>query len=147
MQPRFRLLCFIIKYRSWRCSFRNYQKVANRNWYLILCSLIRTVHHWSIYRRAVRRKANFITVGRRKASFARKKPWYGHSLGLFRAILAFLRLALLSWLFFVPCDDMSKSIEICDETRKHDFKIFFRAHLRAQVFLVVYIVYIKEIRG
>ena len=49
------------------------------------------------YRRAVRRKA----------SFARKKTKYGHIFGFFRAILVFLHLALLiSWLFFVPRDDI-----------------------------------------
>ena len=36
---------------------------------------------------------------------------------------------------------MFKSTEICDEPRNHDLKIFFRVHLRGQVFLVVCDIY------
>ena len=41
---------------------------------------------------------------------------------------------------------MCKSTEICDETQNHDLKIFFRAYLWGQVFLVIF-VYKREIRG
>ena len=39
-----------------------------------------------------------------------------------------------------------KSTEICDETRNHDLKFFFRAHLRGQVFLVVCSIYKRNSR-
>ena len=41
---------------------------------------------------------------------------------------------------------MYQSTEICDETRNHDLKIFFRAHLRGQVFLVVCSIYKRNSR-
>ena len=42
--------------------------------------------------------------------------------------------------------DMCKSTEICDETLKVLLKIFFRAHLRGQVFLVVWSIYKRNSR-
>ena len=42
---------------------------------------------------------------------------------------------------------MCKSTEICDKTQNVLLKIFFRPHLRGQIFLIVCSIYIREIHG
>ena len=42
---------------------------------------------------------------------------------------------------------MCNSTEICDETRKCDLKIFFRARTYQTWFFSLIVVYIREIRG